>query len=910
MAQRIDANKKRFNFANLGRPERYRFFALAIVFASTCIGLAFLLTEFLDSTTKTAKEFSASIARDTLALTGYDRSIQLFYLAQEAFVDPSKKVLLYPRFRALAEAVDSVSAAYRSLLAESPGGLGESLRARWGELSGAFDRLIGTSEQVFIRSTRSSTRPGPRARSRRALSNTPSQPSAETFLPNANEFFGTMRLHLDRVLREELAEDIVQVQASQDETGKIAYRGFFVAFFLIGVGVVLAVALTRRGRQFEERRRRYETLLEQSINPIQVVDNEGRTRYVNPAYERWVGSQGSEDLDRPAFEGVIVPRGSGTADGNFWDSIVDTLKQGQAWSGEVEFRRKGQANAYTWLMVSPVVGGGGDLLECVTIYHDVTDRRELAQKFAESQEKYRSIVESSLDGIVLIQDGKLVFANPSAVRIFGFDSVEEMTTTSFSDTIAPSSRAFILGERQTQMTGEEILKNDELKGLTKNGKIIDLEVNARLVPWNGRSAVQASFRDITARKQLERELALWLWEQETLSAIDRQLVSTVELQTVLNTICFQAKTLTRADWTGVMMVDLPLNLVRWRAAKGNRLPLQDEAFRPSGVLLSVIQKNEPTVLHGFGTNPDLPVEDFPPFKDEEIVSIARFPLNVELRIRGQLVIGYRDHHEFSAREIRLLNSLAEKSSIALTNAELYDNLVERERELELLSGARVKAQEEERRRIAREIHDSLGQMLTAIKFNVEILEDAANVQGEEDHRRIEDIKGLLDNAMSEAREISHNLMPSVLVDFGLVPALQLLCDQFSKRNNLAVNVHTQGVGGRLDSGIEVGLYRIAQEALNNIAKHAAAREVNVQLIGDSASLRLVIDDDGRGFRAERFDRRIGKERGMGLVSMRERAASFSGTFTLDSSPGRGTEIIVEVPLKTPHADGQDPDSSR
>jgi signal transduction histidine kinase len=221
----------------------------------------------------------------------------------------------------------------------------------------------------------------------------------------------------------------------------------------------------------------------------------------------------------------------------------------------------------------------------------------------------------------------------------------------------------------------------------------------------------------------------------------------------------------------------------------------------------------------------------------------------------------------------------------------------------MLTGARVQAQEDERRRIAREIHDSLGQMLTAIKFNVEILEDAADLQSDEDRRRIADIKSLLDNAMAEAREISYNLMPSVLVDFGLVPALQYLGEQFSKRNELSVKVHTTGVEGRLDSSIEVGLYRIAQEALHNVAKHADAREVSVQLIGDTETIRLVIEDDGKGFNVSRSERNSGKPRGMGLVGMRERAASFNGQFVLESRPGRGTEIIVEVPRVTSESHG-------
>jgi signal transduction histidine kinase len=157
--------------------------------------------------------------------------------------------------------------------------------------------------------------------------------------------------------------------------------------------------------------------------------------------------------------------------------------------------------------------------------------------------------------------------------------------------------------------------------------------------------------------------------------------------------------------------------------------------------------------------------------------------------------------------------------------------------------------------------------------------------------------------MAEAREISYNLMPSVLVDFGLVPALQFLVEQFSKSNELTVEVHINGVEGRLDPSIEVGLYRIAQEALNNIAKHADAHQINVQLIGDSNSIKLIIEDDGKGFHTSRFEPRSGQRHGMGLVSMRERAASFNGLFVLDSRPGHGTEIIVEIPRTDSNSNG-------
>ena len=239
--------------------------------------------------------------------------------------------------------------------------------------------------------------------------------------------------------------------------------------------------------------------------------------------------------------------------------------------------------------------------------------------------------------------------------------------------------------------------------------------------------------------------------------------------------------------------------------------------------------------------------------------------------------------------------MAEKSSIAVSNAELYENLVKREQELELLTGARVTAQEEERRRIAREIHDGLGQILTAVKFNLEILEDTL-AGGSDERKRLEEVKNLLDNAMNEAREISYNLMPSVLDDFGLAPALQLFCEQFSTRRNIDVQFHAHGLARRLDPSIEIGLYRIAQEALNNVAKHAGATESTVQIIMHEEGIRMTIEDNGKGIAIRsQTVRRPGQE-GMGLVSMRERAGSFNGILTIDSTPGKGTVVTAEIPL--------------
>ena len=518
------------------------------------------------------------------------------------------------------------------------------------------------------------------------------------------------------------------------------------------------------------------------------------------------------------------------------------------------------------------------------------------------QDQIQRIVESSLEGILIVQDGRAVFVNPAAVSIFGYESPSEIMAVGFVDLLAPASRPFTFHDPEGHSVGTIIKGNEEVRGMTKAGRTIDIEVNAHVVEWNGRPAVQTSIRDVSEQKKIEREQARWLWEQETLTTIDRQLVAMVDLQNVLEAISHHAKTLTRSDFAGVVLVDLQANTYSWRTMKGNLYPWTSDPApltEPHRIFLAT---KKPLIIPDFARNKSYQVDQYPRFAQEELVSVGAFALDVEERREGMLIVGFRSEHQFSGREMRLLASLAEKSSIAIANAQLYENLLQRERELERLSGARVQAQEDERRRIAREIHDGLGQMLTAIKFNLEILGDAFTPD-EAESKRVEDMKNLLDRVMKEAREISYNLMPSVLDDFGLAPALQLLCEQISKRNAIKIGFLAQGLSSRLEPRLEVGLYRIAQEALNNITKHAEATEADVQIVRHPEGIRLTIEDNGKGMSLRRREIKSGKTDRMGLVGMRERTASFKGKFIIDSSPGKGTIVNVEIPLATVEGHG-------
>ena len=227
---------------------------------------------------------------------------------------------------------------------------------------------------------------------------------------------------------------------------------------------------------------------------------------------------------------------------------------------------------------------------------------------------------------------------------------------------------------------------------------------------------------------------------------------------------------------------------------------------------------------------------------------------------------------------------------------IEDELTLSQKKLSELSYKTQKLQEEEKQKIARELHDSIGQTLTSIRLNLELLKEG--LVGDEDKLlKINDIYALIENATTEIREISHRLKPRVLDDLGLVPSLRTLCNDTSKRSGIKGVFESFKLNGRLNPELETGLYRIAQEALNNIVKYSSAREYSIQLVKHPGFVRLMIEDDGVGFDLEktRFD--PAKKDCMGLINMSERTLSLNGKFNIDSKIGGGTEIIVEIPLE-------------
>jgi two-component system sensor histidine kinase UhpB len=218
-------------------------------------------------------------------------------------------------------------------------------------------------------------------------------------------------------------------------------------------------------------------------------------------------------------------------------------------------------------------------------------------------------------------------------------------------------------------------------------------------------------------------------------------------------------------------------------------------------------------------------------------------------------------------------------------------------QLHYLSRQLLSAQETERRRIARELHDEIGQSLTAAMISVQMMQHrpaAADLATD-----LAEAAAVLDMTLQQVRAMSLELRPAMLDDLGLVPALQWHLDRVGQRSGLRVALKASALQGRLPAELETVCYRVVQEALTNIVRHARAKQVQVQIERRLDEVQLTISDDGRGFDLAAAQAHVQAGRSLGLLSMEERVTLLSGTLQIDSAPGRGCRVFARLPLLRP-----------
>ena len=281
---------------------------------------------------------------------------------------------------------------------------------------------------------------------------------------------------------------------------------------------------------------------------------------------------------------------------------------------------------------------------------------------------------------------------------------------------------------------------------------------------------------------------------------------------------------------------------------------------------------------------------------EGIRAFASVPMKSREKVQGVMAIGSHQVHPFGPEAVWLYTAIAHQIGMAVENARLFEQVQAGREQLARLTRRLVSAQEGERAWLARELHDELGQALTAIGFDLEMVaRELPPVLAPKIVERLTEARSLTARADERVSELALDLRPDMLDDFGLVPALRWYANKWAKRLNIEVKLEVTDWEQRLPPEIETALYRIVQETLTNVAKHARATRVRIGLERRESTVLAFVEDDGQGFEVERVTGRRGPKRGAGLLGIRERVAFLGGNLHIQSRPGQGTRLSVEIP---------------
>jgi signal transduction histidine kinase len=371
----------------------------------------------------------------------------------------------------------------------------------------------------------------------------------------------------------------------------------------------------------------------------------------------------------------------------------------------------------------------------------------------------------------------------------------------------------------------------------------------------------------------------WLRQLESLNEIGTALASEIELEPLLGLVARRLRELVRAR---LVLIALPQGgAMTVAAAEG------DETQGIAGARLELGGSKAGRVLQrGRSERVDSVLDD--PEVDQlaarqlGVRSALYVPLIARGRAIGVLIAHDREGSSpaFSDDDLRLAESLADRAAVAVDLSERVGR--------DALARV-VKAQELERKRLARELHDETGQALTSILLGLKPLEQSART--DEERAAMASLRELVVSTLRDVRRLAVELRPSALDDFGLATAVERLADTFRDSTGMRVDVETQLGEVRLPPEVETALYRIVQEALANIVKHAEATHVSILLTRKDFSVAAVVEDDGKG-----FDETDTGDDVLGIVGMRERVGLVGGRLAIESGSGSGTTVAAEVPI--------------
>ncbi|OPY09384.1 MAG: Oxygen sensor histidine kinase NreB [Syntrophaceae bacterium PtaB.Bin095] len=523
-------------------------------------------------------------------------------------------------------------------------------------------------------------------------------------------------------------------------------------------------------------------------------------------------------------------------------NLYSTLEHQRTFRSEFPCRRKDGQEIECMVSASRI---GESLKEknIVITYEDITDRKR-------AEAAYRIMADNSQAGVYVVQNGTFQFVNHNAAKYAGY-SADELAGMDSLSLVHPEDREKVI-RNSREMLNRRRTAPHEFRIVTKDGRIRWIMETVTLIPWRGERAVLGNSMDITEQFEARNKLAeLEALEASILEAIPHAVIGLQDRRIIFANDGVEA-------------------VFGWRAkdliGKSTRVLYQtDEGYEAiARDLYSVLEKKRTF-------RSEFPCRRRDGTGIECMVSAAR--IGTQLKQKN-IVITYED----------------------ITDRKRAETEIERSREqLRNLSAHLQSVREKERTRIARELHDELGQLLTALNTGLVLL----NRKIPETEKALRDQTGsmieLVDMTMQTLKRIYMALRPGMLDHLGLAVAIGWQAGEFEKRTGIRCKVTVDPEDLSLDPDLSTAIFRIFQETLTNIARHAGAARVHVSLKATAEKVLLTVRDNGRGITQEQ----LAKPNSFGLLGMRERTHYWGGDVRISGKPGKGTLVKVDIPLRNP-----------
>ena len=388
-------------------------------------------------------------------------------------------------------------------------------------------------------------------------------------------------------------------------------------------------------------------------------------------------------------------------------------------------------------------------------------------------------------------------------------------------------------------------------------------------------------------------------ELEALSHVSAALSGMWDLDAILRVALDNLLDIMNGAIGGILLLDEEAQTLTYRVHHGlGKAYVEGVRLRlGEGIIGRVAQNGKAILLEDISTDPRVV---YPALVNAEgLKAFVAVPLRAKDKVLGVINVASRTARSFTSNDMHLLYSIGDQLGVAIEQARLYERLRRARERLRKLARQNLVAEEQERRRIARELHDETSQTLSGIALQLQALVEMAEISGNQDAKftiGLKKVQSLTVQVHSEVSRLIADLHPALLDTLGLIPAVRQHAESRLHHLGINVSVEIKGRDRRLPSDVEVALFRFVQGTIGNIAQHSKAKNAVIVLEYQPNELLLHISDDGQGFDVSKITDVEESGRGRGLFSMRERIGFLGGTSGVESQPGKGATVWARVPI--------------